>query len=371
MDLVTKICSGATTLVNYSYPWKGVKVCALKSSGEGLVYRGPFVYRKASDGSFKLESAIFEEGRLTTSGVILHVTDHLGSVVAAVRGSDGALYEASQYDAFGKRSSLTDADTVPLPDGIKSRNGFSGKEDQKLEFGAEYIDFGARQYSSMQRRWMTPDPLSEKYYGSSPYAYCDGDLVNFIDPDGRSWFQNTKTGQIYYNKALLIMSENSNYDSKDWSLLFSNSKYDSLIVRQYDHLCDLNGGFLFDSRVSKQMMSHIRYEFKTTKELVHVKETIMRYPEGMSQISIVQKDDLTENILESRYVPKNANKHTISAKYIKTTKTKRNVFPFPINGEINEFIEYREYSYDFSPEVDTELLKNIIIEVVKTIATSL
>ena len=185
MDLVTKICSGATTLVNYSYPWKGVKVCALKSSGEGLVYRGPFVYRKASDGSFKLESAIFEEGRLTTSGVILHVTDHLGSVVAAVRGSDGALYEASQYDAFGKRSSLTDAGTVPLPDGIKSRNGFSGKEDQKLEFGAEYIDFGARQYSSMQRRWMTPDPLSEKYYGSSPYAYCDGDPVNFIDPDGR------------------------------------------------------------------------------------------------------------------------------------------------------------------------------------------
>ena len=165
---------------------------------------------------------------------------------------------------------------------------------------------------------MTPDPLSEKYYGSSPYAYCDGDPVNYIDPDGRSWFQNTKTGQIYYNKALLIMSENSNYDSKDWSLLFSNSKYDSLIVRQYDHLCDLNGGFLFDSRVSKQMMSHIRYEFKTTKELVHVKETIMRYPEGMSQISIVQKDDLTENILESRYVPKNANKHTISAKYIKT-----------------------------------------------------
>ena len=36
----------------------------------------------------------------------------------------------------------------------------------------------------MQRRWMTPDPLSEKYYGISPYTYCDGDPVNFIDPDG-------------------------------------------------------------------------------------------------------------------------------------------------------------------------------------------
>ena len=184
MDLVTKICSGASTLVNYSYLWNGVKICALKTSGDGLVYRGPFVYRKSSDGDVILESALFEDGRLTTSGVILHVTDHLGSVVAAVRGSDGALYEASQYDAFGKRSSLTEADTVPLPQGIVLRSGFSGKEDQKPEFGAEYMDFGARQYSSMQRRWMTPDPLSEKYYGISPYTYCDGDPVNFIDPDG-------------------------------------------------------------------------------------------------------------------------------------------------------------------------------------------
>ena len=185
MDLVAKICSGATTLVNYSYLWNGVKICALKTSGDGLVYRGPFVYRKSSDGNVILESALFEDGRLTTSGVILHVTDHLGSVVAAVRGSDGALYEASQYDAFGKRSSLTEADTVPLPQGIVLRSGFSGKEDQKPEFGAEYMDFGARQYSSMQRRWMTPDPLSEKYYGVSPYTYCDGDPVNFIDPEGK------------------------------------------------------------------------------------------------------------------------------------------------------------------------------------------
>ena len=84
MDLVAKICSGATTLVNYSYLWNGVKICALRESGDGLVYRGPFVYRKSSDGDVILESALFEDGRLTTSGVILHVTDHLGSVVAAV-----------------------------------------------------------------------------------------------------------------------------------------------------------------------------------------------------------------------------------------------------------------------------------------------
>ena len=32
---------------------------------------------------------------------------------------------------------------------------------------------------------MTPDPLSEKYYGTSPYAFCNNNPVNFVDPDGR------------------------------------------------------------------------------------------------------------------------------------------------------------------------------------------
>ena len=33
---------------------------------------------------------------------------------------------------------------------------------------------------------MTPDPLSEKYYGISPYAFCNNNPVNFVDPDGEA-----------------------------------------------------------------------------------------------------------------------------------------------------------------------------------------
>ena len=35
------------------------------------------------------------------------------------------------------------------------------------------------------RRWMTPDPLAEKLYGTSPYAFCNSNPVNFVDPDGK------------------------------------------------------------------------------------------------------------------------------------------------------------------------------------------
>ena len=35
---------------------------------------------------------------------------------------------------------------------------------------------------------MTPDPMSEKYYGTSPYTFCNNNPVNFVDPDGeREW----------------------------------------------------------------------------------------------------------------------------------------------------------------------------------------
>ena len=87
---------------------------------------------------------------------------------------------------------------------------------------------------------------------------------------------------------------------------------------------------------------------------------------------MAQKDDLgVKEVLESQYVPKNAKQHIVTTKYIGTIKIDRNAFSFPVNGEIVEYLEEREYSYDFSPEVDTELIKNIIFEIAKTIATSL
>ena len=62
---------------------------------------------------------------------------------------------------------------------------FSGKE--RLDSaGLSLYDFGARNFSvGNAPRWTTMDPLCEKYYSISPYAYCAGDPVNLVDPTGR------------------------------------------------------------------------------------------------------------------------------------------------------------------------------------------
>ena len=62
---------------------------------------------------------------------------------------------------------------------------FSGKE--RLDrAGLPLYDFGARWYNPATPAWTTPDPLAEKYYDFSPYAYCAGNPVNLMDDSGES-----------------------------------------------------------------------------------------------------------------------------------------------------------------------------------------
>ena len=51
--------------------------------------------------------------------------------------------------------------------------------------GLNEYDYGARWYDPVLARFTTIDPLCEKYYSISPYAYCANNPVNAVDLDGR------------------------------------------------------------------------------------------------------------------------------------------------------------------------------------------
>ena len=86
-----------------------MKTSARHSDGSGLVYRGPFVYGRSAGGALTFGSAAIAGGRITSSGVQYHVTDHLGSVVAVVNGSDGSVVEAGKYADYGSRTDIVAA----------------------------------------------------------------------------------------------------------------------------------------------------------------------------------------------------------------------------------------------------------------------
>ena len=77
--------------------------------------------------------------------------------------------------------------------------------------GLDLYDFGARMYSPSNMRWLTMDPLCEKYYSISPYAYCAGDPVNLVDPDGMQWYtkylQVLNRVYVFHILKMVICSE--------------------------------------------------------------------------------------------------------------------------------------------------------------------
>ena len=196
--------SGQTLKASYSYLADGTKLTVRDSQNDGLTYRGSFVY--TADGTpgstavtENLESIAHDEGRFvalspssgtTTTQFIdtWHVRDYLGSVrtilditqdETAVTDASAVILEQNDYLPFGTRVSLSAQAYDP-----SNRYRYNGKEEQ-VTGSVGLTDYGARLYDNSLPRWTTPDPLAEKYYGISPYAFCNNNPVNFVDPDGR------------------------------------------------------------------------------------------------------------------------------------------------------------------------------------------
>lgn len=112
---------------------------------------------------------------------VWYLKDHLGNNRVMADGH-GYAVKIVHYDPYGTQVSIGMASTVPFPsDATESPYKYGGKE---WNATTSTYDFEARQFSPDFHRFTTMDPLAEKYYSISPYAYCAGDPVNYVDPQG-------------------------------------------------------------------------------------------------------------------------------------------------------------------------------------------
>ena len=138
-----------------------------------------------------------------------HITDHLGSVRAITNASTGNVVETSDFLPFGTRWSQTSGSSSATLTDAANRWRYSGKEEQKaINSSLPLIDYGARMYDPTIARWMSVDPMAEKYYPMSPYGYCVGNPIRLIDYFGKAITD-------YYNlKGKLIRSVNDGKSEK-------------------------------------------------------------------------------------------------------------------------------------------------------------
>ena len=110
-----------------------------------------------------------------------YVTDHLGSTRMVVDSND-SIRETINYYPFGSEMRMTNP--ALLTGGTSHPFRFTGKELDRLN-SLNMYDFGARWYDvAGVPMWTSIDPLAEKYYSISPYAYCVNNPVKYIDIKG-------------------------------------------------------------------------------------------------------------------------------------------------------------------------------------------
>ena len=133
-----------------------------------------------------------------------YATDHLGNVRHVARATPsgvGSIIQTNNYYPFG--GLLNEGDNQLYV----QKKLYNGKEYDRMQ-GLNLYDYGARQYDPAICRFTSMDPLCEKYYNISPYAYCGGNPVNRIDPDGRDWYSYdgcyqwvSSTNETYKDKS--------------------------------------------------------------------------------------------------------------------------------------------------------------------------
>ena len=133
----------------------------------------------------KLQQINFEGGYATYVGSLwayhYFIKDHLGNnrMVVHPSGLNRQPQVNNYYPYGGLMANSTNQD--------QQRYKYNGKELDRMH-GLDWYDFGARWMDAALGRWHSIDPLCEKYYDVSPYAYCMDNPINRIDPDGRDTY---------------------------------------------------------------------------------------------------------------------------------------------------------------------------------------
>ena len=155
------------------------------------------------------------------------LTNHLGNVLVTVndrrKGTDtnadtffdvydGVEITATDYFPFGLEMPGRTFQTTAY------RFGFNGKENDRTSWSGTQLvqDYGMRLYNPAIARFLSVDPLSNKFPWYSPYEYAGNKPIAFIDLDGAEpTFPQTLEQAIWVGKEYEVMEYGKTYFVKN------------------------------------------------------------------------------------------------------------------------------------------------------------
>ena len=168
--------SGANNPVNeyvYSAGGKKLSVIHRSSTVKRTDYVGNMIYENGS-----LKRILIDGGYIENGVYHFYLQDHLGNNRVVAK-SDGTVIQTNHYYPYGMYfAEGSFADKQPYK--------YNGKE-LDTENGLDIYDYDARQMEATLGRFTSVDPMAEKYYSVSPYAYCGNNPVMLVDVNGKEW----------------------------------------------------------------------------------------------------------------------------------------------------------------------------------------
>jgi len=211
MNLPTHIQFANNRSIAYKYDAAGVKLQKTVDYGNQQVvtdYMSGFQYEAnkllffpTAEGYIK---AIYKDGSTAPNAYqyIYNYTDHLGNIRLSYTLDESTnqikTLEENHYYPFGLRQNYYNIEKNKVAFKSNSTNEkeikqtvikaykykYNNKELQD-ELDLDWYDYGARRYDASLGRWMSTDPLADKYYKFSPYVYVGNSPTIAVDPDGK------------------------------------------------------------------------------------------------------------------------------------------------------------------------------------------
>ena len=187
LNLPTNITYSTGSTIAYTYDAAGKKLhVAYGSPNSTTDYCGNMIYENGA-----LKQILIDDGYVTFSGTTpvyhYYLKDHQGNNRVVLNAS-GTIEQVNHYFPYGYLyGESTNSGVQPYK--------YNGKEFDMMH-GLHWYDYGARHYDPCIMRFTTMDPMCEKYYNISPYAYCGNNPVNAVDPSGMDIWDIDSYGQI-------------------------------------------------------------------------------------------------------------------------------------------------------------------------------
>gem|GEM_PF-2457818 len=245
--------NGKTYTIEYVYAPDGCKLRAVHktytSTNKKTVktstttdYVNGYIFKNGKPSMFSFDGGYYSfdsQGKL--NGCHYYIQDYQGNNREVVNASTNAIEQINHYYSYGGLMGVIS--TKPNTQQFK----YGGKE-LDLSNGLNLYDFEARQYDPGALDFTSVDLLAENDYGVSPYVYCGGDPINYVDKSGLRKVGISSFGYI-------VLSEE---DGKDYVSLY---KADCIGKDKYTYNQDI-APFIVPSELRSSILSMETSQFK-------------------------------------------------------------------------------------------------------------